>query len=77
MNMPGQQLDAIATKTTVAIATASTGLVTHLQVVQSTLGIIASLVGIALTSILVYKEVKTLINKAKEHKRRHDDDREL
>lgn len=67
------QTEAIATKTVTGIATANLGLAAYLDVIQGMLGILATLLGLTLTSILIYKEVKTMINQKKEHKRRAED----
>lgn len=75
--MAHHEIEAVATKATVAAMTTGAGLASYLQVIQGILGVIATLAGIVLTSMLIYKEVTRIRSQAKRHKRRYDDDREL
>jgi len=52
-------LDVTAAKATAGTVTAATGLATYLEVIQSGLGIAASLLGVLLTGWIIYKELRT------------------
>lgn len=67
------QTDAIATKAVTGIATANLGLAAYLDVIQGMLAILATLLGLTLTSLLIYKEIRVMINQKREHKRRLED----
>lgn len=66
--------EAIATKTAAGVTTLNIGVAAYLDVIQGGLAILATLLGILLTSILIYKEITFMRNKAINHKRRKSDD---
>ncbi len=50
--------DAIAAKVTVGTATAGAGLASGLEVMQTGLSIVATILGVILTSWIIYKEIR-------------------
>lgn len=66
--------EAVVTKAMTGVATANIGVAAYLDIIQGALGIVATLLGIVLTSILIYREVRTIVTKAKQHKRRSSDE---
>jgi len=60
--------DATAAKATAGSVTAATGLATYLEAINGALGIAATVLGILLTSWLIFKEVRQEINRRKANK---------
>ena len=58
-------LDATAAKATAGTVTVATGLATYLEVIQSGLGIAASLLGVILTGWILYKELRAEMTRRK------------
>jgi len=50
--------DVSTAKATVGSVTAATGLATYFDAISSALGIVATLLGIGLTSWMIYKEIR-------------------
>lgn len=52
------QHDMTTVKSTVGMVTTGTGIATYMSWIESALGIVATLLGIGLTSWLIYKEIR-------------------
>jgi len=61
--------DVATAKATVGSVTAATGLATYFDAISSVLGIVATLLGIGLTSWMIYKEIRHERERQKRNKK--------